>query len=80
VLTIPHQDVTVSVERLYEGADRSPGVNAEHFMVSASHPFSVRDSKMMNSQKVIEEMAKQKAPNSRRANPEERGVLCRTPQ
>jgi len=34
----------------------------------------------MNSQKVIEEMAKQKAPSSRRANPEERGVLSRTPQ
>jgi hypothetical protein len=38
------------------------------------------DPLLMKSQKVIEEMAKQKAPSSRRANPEERGVLVRTPQ
>jgi hypothetical protein len=31
-----------------------------------------KQSALMNSQKVIEEMAKQKAPSSRRANPEER--------
>jgi hypothetical protein len=36
--------------------------------------------KKTKSQKVTEEMAKQKAPSSRRANPEERGVLFRTPQ
>jgi hypothetical protein len=38
------------------------------------------DPLLMKSQKVIEEMAKQKAPSSRRANPEDQGVLFRTPQ
>jgi len=38
------------------------------------------DPLLMKSQKVIEEIAKQKAPSSRLANPDERGVLVRTPQ
>jgi hypothetical protein len=38
------------------------------------------DPLLMKSQKVIEEISKQKPPSSMRANPEERGVLVRTPQ